>query len=380
MKKSSNICFITIVLLIVFLILNMFLFNIKNTYIFSGILLLSSLLLFFLSGYSKNNYRNKKDVFLNILIVLIIYFIITYILGIFTGFLRNPYSLKLLSIVRNMFPILTLILIREFFRYLYYSKNLDSKILYILGLIFFVLLDINLNLSMYGINTFKGIIKTTCFVLFPSITKNVLLNFLTSKTGYENAMFYSMVMELKAFILPIFPDFGDYINIILNTIFPAFLMSTIEGNFNLNESRRIKDSRYRNNNLIIYSIITFIMLIVVMLTSGFFRYYAITVGSGSMSPYIKRGDVVIVKKLKQKEFKNIKIGDVLIYKHDNIIVIHRLVEMKKLNNETYYITKGDHNISKDSYLIKMEDIVGIKVFRIPFIGLPTVQLNEKLSS
>ena len=123
MKKSSNICFITIVLLIVFLILNMFLFNIKNTYIFSGILLLSSLLLFFLSGYSKNNYRNKKDVFLNILIVLIIYFIITYILGIFTGFLRNPYSLKLLSIVRNMFPILTLILIREFFRYLYYSKN-----------------------------------------------------------------------------------------------------------------------------------------------------------------------------------------------------------------------------------------------------------------
>ena len=138
MKKSSNICFITIVLLIVFLILNMFLFNIKNTYIFSGILLLSSLLLFFLSWYIKNNYRNKKDVFLNILIVLIIYFIITYILGIFTGFLRNPYSLKLLSIVRNMFPILTLILIREFFRYLYYSKNLDSKILYILGLIFFV--------------------------------------------------------------------------------------------------------------------------------------------------------------------------------------------------------------------------------------------------
>ena len=234
MKKSSNICFITIVLLIVFLILNMFLFNIKNTYIFSGILLLSSLLLFFLSGYSKNNYRNKKDVFLNILIVLIIYFIITYILGIFTGFLRNPYSLKLLSIVRNMFPILTLILIREFFRYLYYSKNLDSKILYILGLIFFVLLDINLNLSMYGINTFKGIIKTTCFVLFPSITKNVLLNFLTSKTGYENAMFYSMVMELKAFILPIFPDFGDYINIILNRY-------NIKDEFSKNALNEVKD-------------------------------------------------------------------------------------------------------------------------------------------
>ena len=62
MKKSSNVCFITIVLMTIFMLLNMFIFSIKSIYIFQGVLLLASLLLFFLSGYEKNNYRNKKDI------------------------------------------------------------------------------------------------------------------------------------------------------------------------------------------------------------------------------------------------------------------------------------------------------------------------------
>ena len=202
MKKSSNVCFITIVLMTIFMLLNMFIFSIKSIYIFQGVLLLASLLLFFLSGYKKNNYRNKKDIFYNILIILMIYFLVTYVLGIFTGFLKNSYSLKFINIIKNVIPYLILIVIRELFRYLYFCKNYNSKILYSLGLIFFVLLDINLSLGLYGISNTGSIIKTICFVLFPSVSKNVLLNFLTVKSGYENAIFYSCVMELNTFILP----------------------------------------------------------------------------------------------------------------------------------------------------------------------------------
>ena len=378
MKKSSNVCFITMALMIILMMLNMFIFNIKSIYVFQGLLLLASLLLFFLSGYEKNKHRNKKDVFYNIAIILMVYFIIIYIFGIFTGFLKNSYSLKIVNVLKNVIPYLILIIIREFFRYMYFSKNYGSKISYILGLIFFVLLDINMSLGVYGLSKASSIIKTICFVFFPSVSKNVLLNFLTIKVGYENAMFYSIVMELNVFLLPIIPNFGDYINIILNTLLPIYIFNYINDKLNFNNERKIQSSRYKNKNLIIYSIITFTMLVIVMLTSGYFKYYAVTIGSSSMKPSIKVGDVIIVKKLKKNELDSIKVGDILVYKHDERLIVHRLVEIKTLNKTKYYITKGDNNLTNDSYVVSKDEIVGIKFLKIPYIGIPTVQLNEKI--
>lgn len=380
MKKSSNVCFITIVLMTIFMLLNMFIFSIKSIYIFQGVLLLASLLLFFLSGYEKNNYRNKKDIFYNILIILMIYFLVTYVLGIFTGFLKNSYSLKFINIIKNVIPYLILILIRELFRYLYFCKNYNSKILYSLGLIFFVLLDINLSLGLYGISNTGSIIKTICFVLFPSVSKNVLLNFLTVKSGCENAIFYSCVMELNTFILPFFPNFGDYINIILNTLLPIYIVNNLNDKLNFKDERKIVSSRYKSKKLILYSIITFFMLVIVMLTSGYFKYYAVTIGSSSMTPNIKVGDVVIVKKLKKNELEKIKKGDILVYKHDGKLIVHRLVEIKTLNKTKYYITKGDNNIVNDSYVVTKDDIIGVKFIKIPYIGMPTVELNQRIEN
>ena len=115
-----------------------------------------------------------------------------------------------------------------------------------------------------------------------------------------------------------------------------------------------------------------------MLTSGYFKYYAVTIGSSSMKPSIKVGDVIIVKKLKKNELDSIKVGDILVYKHDERLIVHRLVEIKTLNKTKYYITKGDNNLTNDSYVVSKDEIVGIKFLKIPYIGIPTVQLNEKI--
>ena len=287
---------------------------------------------------------------------------------------------KFINIIKNVIPYLILIVIRELFRYLYFCKNYNSKILYSLGLIFFVLLDINLSLGLYGISNTGSIIKTICFVLFPSVSKNVLLNFLTVKSGYENAIFYSCVMELNTFILPFFPNFGDYINIILNTLLPIYIVNNLNDKLNFEEERKIVSSRYKSKKLILYSIITFVMLVIVMLTSGYFRYYAVTIGSSSMTPTIKVGDVVIVKKLKKNELEKIEKGDILVYKHDGKLIVHRLVEIKTLNKTKYYITKGDNNIVNDSYVVTKDDIIGVKFIKIPYIGMPTVELNQRIEN
>ncbi|MBQ9013875.1 MAG: signal peptidase I [Bacilli bacterium] len=380
MKKSGVFLSLETLILIVFLFLNSFVFKIKNIYLFFGILVFLSILTYFIVGYEKQTQRNKKDVFLNILSYLLIYFVITYILGLATGFVRTAYSLRINDIFKNLFPYLIIILVREFFRYLYFCKAKESKLLIFLGLLFLVLLDVNLNIHLYDISKLEGLIKMVSIVVFPSISKNILLSYLTVKSGYKNTIFYSCVMELNKFFLPIFPDFGEYIMTLINVLFPLGVLFGIIDKFKFNEKRRIASSRYHSKNLLFYSIITFVLLMIIMLTSGYFKYYALTIGSGSMEKTISKGDVVIVRKLKQSELNKLKVKKhILVYNHDNKIIVHRLVKIQEIGGKTFYITKGDNNLTKDSYNIKPKDVIGVVSFKIKYIGYPTVSLNERLA-
>lgn len=379
MKKGSIICLLQVVLALLILLLNIFVFNITNVYAFFGVFITSCLVLYFFSGYEKDNFRNKNDILYSLFVSVIIYFIVTYIVGIVTGFYRNGYSLTLVNIIKNSFPFLILILSREFYRYLYFTKVKTNKIFILLGVILLVILDINLNMHLYYMDTTEGMTKMICLVIFPSVAKNIFLSYLTIKTGYKNAIFYSCIMELKKFILPIFPDYGMYINTIVEVAFPLYLTMSINYKFKFNEKRRIESSRYHSKNLVFYGIITFVLLIVIMLTSGIFKYYALTIGSASMYPTINKGDVIIVKKIAQKDIeKELKINDVLVYNYSNKIIVHRLVEIKRLDGKNYYVTKGDNNLTKDAYFLTQNDIIGIVTFRIKYIGIPTVSLNEQI--
>ena len=93
-----------------------------------------------------------------------------------------------------------------------------------------------------------------------------------------------------------------------------------------------------------------------------------------MSPNINRGDVVIVKK--NNDYDNINIGDIIVYKYHNVIVVHRLANKVKVDNEYYFYSKGDANKEVDNYIIEQDMIIGTTNFKIPYIGMPTVWLNS----
>ena len=156
-------------------------------------------------------------------------------------------------------------------------------------------------------------------------------------------------------------------------------MSRVNNLFNYYEIRKIKDSKYNSRKLVLYSIITFVLLIIVLLTSGLFKYQALTIGSGSMTPKIEKGDIVIVESLNSSEIKEIKKGDILVYNHDNKIIVHRVVKISNINNKITFNTKGDNNETKDSWIVKDSDVIGIVKFKIKWLGMPTVALNELLN-
>ena len=69
-------------------------------------------------------------------------------------------------------------------------------------------------------------------------------------------------------------------------------------------------------------------------------------------------------------------GDVIAYDFHDVIVVHRVSKKLKVDDGFYYYSKGDANKEEDNYIIKRDMIEGKVKFRIPYLGIPTVWLNE----
>ncbi len=112
--------------------------------------------------------------------------------------------------------------------------------------------------------------------------------------------------------------------------------------------------------------------ILLVLALCFTDYKMLAVGSDSMKDYLAKGDIVIVFK---EDFINLKVDDVIVFKHENLDIIHRIVEIKD-NEKLTVFTKGDNNKVADGWPIAENDYVGKVIFRVKYLGYPTVWINE----
>ena len=100
--------------------------------------------------------------------------------------------------------------------------------------------------------------------------------------------------------------------------------------------------------------------------NGIFGYKAYKITSSSMEPSIHTGDIVITKKPKEKE--DVKEGDVVSLLNDGEIITHRIINISEVNGNTQYVTKGDNNNVEDLHRIVFEDIQGVVIITIPYLG------------
>lgn len=375
MKNSYIRLLISNTILLLITILNGF-YNFFNSYTFILFLLIFLIFIYKFIGYERNNKRFQKDSIIQILIVSISFYIVTYLLGLFTGFNKTGYSLKFTAVFMHVFPIIITIPLIEIIRYILVNKSLFYKSISLLLVINFVMIDLTLLINSYS----YGIIYFFLLLIIPSISKNILLMYLNYKIGYKPAILYRIIFETSVYILPIFPAFGLYLESIINFLFPLFFIYVINFIFFKNSREEII-AKKKNNYVHKIGIVltTVVILIIVVLTTGYFKYFAVTIGSNSMVPKINKGDIVIVEKLNENEMKNIKKQDILVFRHDNIIIVHRVINIIEVSGINYYYTKGDNNATADGYPIDKSDIIGIYATKIPYLGQITVEISELIN-
>lgn len=375
MKNSIKKILIIQFIMLLTIFLNFFWNNILNGYksiFFLGLILLILIVIF---GIDLKKSIKEKPVLTNILICVLAYFIITYIFGLFIGFNKTIYHFGLTNLFTNILPLFIQIILMELIRYQMINKsNKDKKVL-VLSFVIFVFFEISISINLYNFNILEEIYEFIGLIVLTSISKNLFLTILCMNTDYINPIIYRIIMELYIFIVPIVPDFGPYMSSILSILFPILLSYVT---IDIIKKTIIDKPKTKKCNKIIYESIIIIILLIVLLNSGIFKYQTLTIGSDSMRKYLYKGDVIVIEKLSKSEVKTIKKGDILIFKYDNKIISHRVYEKIKKNNKIYFRTKGDNNNQVDNNIVKINDVIGISKFRIKYIGLPSVWLKELL--
>ena len=106
-------------------------------------------------------------------------------------------------------------------------------------------------------------------------------------------------------------------------------------------------------------ILIFIINIFSILNIPFWGFRIYKIGSGSMEPYLKVNDLIVIK-----ERKNYKVGDIVTYKEKGEYITHRI---ESIDGNTV-ITKGDNNNTSDKE-IKKGAIIGSLVLRLHLLSL-----------
>lgn len=103
-----------------------------------------------------------------------------------------------------------------------------------------------------------------------------------------------------------------------------------------------------------------------------FGYQIFRVQTGSMEPTLMIGDVILVK---ETDFDEIKIGDIITYKGDEgdlngKFVTHKVIEKPMCSNGEYtYVTRGiAPGVTMNDPTVHQDQVLGVYVKTLPFVN------------
>lgn len=344
-----------------------------DIYLSPIIWLILCIITYFITKGEKSRYKAKTDKIQTIFIVILLYLIIYFASGLILGYVRSPYSNSFIGIVKNIWSFCTVIIFEEYIRNILVGYTRKRSELYILIVLIFTLFEINFYHIGDNFQTGAMAFKYMSSAIIPIIVKNILFTYLAVVAGTMANLTYRLPMMIATLALPIFPNFNWFLKGITECLLPLLIY------FSVNKIHEEKTIRYRGRKKTTNGWpTTIISVILIFFIAGFFKYKPVSVLSNSMADIFYRGDLVIVEKI-DNQLQELNLQDIIEYKLDGYSILHRVIEIKVLEDGTkLYRTKGDNNNAPDSEWVKPEQVIGVIKLKIPKIGYPAVWLSELL--
>ena len=352
---------------------------------------------YFIYGFQKNKVEGVKyKILKEMAIGVFVYFTFIYTIGLFTGYYKNFYSMRIEGMFKNsVVPLLTIITL-ELFRYMYMTRNKDYKGSIIFGALVMSLFDVVIAYYIFDFTLYDFFIFFTVTVL-PLIFKNIVLSYITIKSGYQSCLIYVIPLGLYKYFVPVMPNLGDYLTCIINISLPSLIyvyasrlvtsdlldkeIARLKANndgASIREIEEKKDKKKVNLKKVFFIDIPliFIFSILVVLISGIFNHHLIGVDTSAISPTISRGDAILIYKgLKNDQYKE---GNIIIYKSGDEFIVDRISMTDYTDDGVNHLyIKSEMTGEEVTYKEVTSDIVGVyNRFRIPKIAYPTIWFKE----
>ena len=194
---------------------------------------------------------------------------------------------------------------------------------------------------------------------------------------------FTIILSVAVFIL-----LTSTLSILVYKLYRATIINIENGSFDaqiIKEEQETKKIKKNIGHLILVSIQIVLIIIIgysLVTQNHPVRYFArpSIVLSGSMSEKNKKNtylyennlnnqiavsDMIFIEKLPEKLNKY----DIIVYRKDNHLIVHRLIEVKQdENGEKHYILRGDANNKSDDP-INREQMIGVyRGHKIPYLG------------
>lgn len=322
--------------------------------------------------------RNKYDITQSIVIIVIIYCMIYFSLGLVFGYERSPYSHEVVAILKNLWTFISVIVFQEFTRYQLVKLSPKKIGYYAIITTFFIIAEIDFwNFSSNFSNNVE-FFKYMSQTIIPLIVTNCLFTYLSIMSANLPATIYRCLLMLMTILLPIFPSLNWLIKSMMEIVL-VIIASLYVNYVDIKSSRIMTRRQVKKESVVSYIPFVIVLVVLVCFISGTFKYQPIAVLSNSMLPTFARGDAVIMKKIDKKDLKKLKKGTILYYSKDGSLIVHRIVSVKYTDDgKIEATTKGDNNNANDPWVITEDDMIGTVCFMIPYIGYPSVWVNELL--
>lgn len=313
---------------------------------------------------------NKGQVSFLFIIIGVLFVVLLYMTGIAFGYYQSLYIFSFKNLLKFILPISVLIISIELIRTILLQQEVKyvNIIAYVIGVVVDLVIFTNLNIF----TRFESFINVFGLVFLPSLTSNFMYGYISKKFGMKPNIILRLIITLYSYIIPVVPAIPGVFETILKFIFPIVVYFFIH--YLYNKERKLASKK--ESPLVSYvllGVVLIFMISVVMIISCKFKYGMIVIATGSMSGEIEVGDAILYESYDNQV---VDLQDVIVFKKDDVLVIHRVVRIENIGGELRYYTKGDANESEDAgYRIK-SDLVGIVQFKIPYIGFPSIMVRK----
>lgn len=321
--------------------------------------------------------RRQDELLVYTIIFLAIYLTVWWLTGYIDSFGRSPYARSPLGLARNFLflggPIIAQEIIRVFLSSSCKRNGLWMPVL--AGTTLF-LCDLRLSALTGSFSSASKAIPYTFGTLAPAVTQAVLLTWLAWTCGLFPVLLYRLLPEAVQWVLPNLPKTGWLLKMMVGVVIPLFTFLALQQAAVSKEKSRSHGRRRAEGSRaqpVVWSMLLVVLSVMFSFMLGLLPYRPLVIATNSMLPAIHAGDVVVIEPPKPG---HLQVGDVVSYRLEGHIIVHRVKEVTTMGDQQRFIFKGDNNDSPDALSVTPEQILGRVVYVVPYVGLVSLAIKS----